>query len=268
MKIVEKKYSEGLVDDHRMVRVFLPDGYNDNNGRYPVVYMNDGQDVFYDSHTFGGVESLRFVQYYQDYGKFLPQIIIVAIEAPAVASERTALYSPYTKNFVVPEEKNFESCIKGRGKEYIQWIIEILKPDIDRTYRTYPDPDFTALCGYSTGGLNSVYASIAFQEYFHRIIAISPAIAIWLDKLQETMNHCSGCDSLKYVYLDVGTNENGRMTTASEFLEGSSTIVRFYESQGLNQDSLKYNVYQNAVHSQSEWRKRFPDALRWIFQDI
>jgi predicted alpha/beta superfamily hydrolase len=194
-------------------------------------------------------------------------VIIVAVSAPRVPAVRTALYSPYTKDFAVPAGKKFEPHIEGKGDAYLRWMTEILKKDIDGTYRTYPDADYTALCGYSTGGLNSVYASMMYQTCFHRFIAMSPALAIWTDKLEETMKTCRGMDKILYLYLDVGTNESGRMTTAPEFLEGSSAIAEFYRNQGLDDSRFKFNIYPGAVHSQAEWRKRFPDALRWVFRD-
>ena len=64
------------------VRVLTPNGYENSGKSYPVLYVNDGQDVFRDDQAFWGAESLRFEQYYKDYGKFMPEIILVAIESP------------------------------------------------------------------------------------------------------------------------------------------------------------------------------------------
>lgn len=137
------------------VRVMTPDGYEEETGRrYPVLYINDGQDVFRDEETFWGAESLRFEQYYRDYGTFMPHVILVAIESPDDHGERTQQYSPYTKDFIVPPEKNFEPRIEGKGKEYLQWMTGELKPEIDRRYCTRPEGEYTGICGYSTGGID------------------------------------------------------------------------------------------------------------------
>lgn len=110
------------------VRVLTPNGYENSGKSYPVLYVNDGQDVFRDDQAFWGAESLRFEQYYKDYGKFMPEIILVAIESPEDHALRTAQYSPYTKNFDVPPEKKFEPRIEGKGKEYLAWATGEFKP--------------------------------------------------------------------------------------------------------------------------------------------
>lgn len=249
------------------VRVMTPDGYEEETGRrYPVLYINDGQDVFRDEETFWGAESLRFEQYYRDYGTFMPHVILVAIESPDDHGERTQQYSPYTKDFIVPPEKNFEPRIEGKGKEYLQWMTGELKPEIDRRYRTRPEGEYTGICGYSTGGLISIYGALTYPEVFSRLLAMSSAVCIWMDCLDKTMDTASYAH-LKYIYMDTGTNEYGRMTTKEEFLKGAQELYQNYLKHGVEPERIQYNIYPEAVHSQKEWRVRFPDAVRWIFQD-
>ena len=255
-----------LEDRPVRVRVMTPDGYKAGEKRYPVIYVNDGQDVFRDDQAFWGAESLRFEQYYKDYGAFLPQVILVAIESPEDHALRTAQYSPYTKDFVVPPEKKFEPRIEGRGKEYLKWLVEEWKPFIDSSYRTLPGAEDTAVCGYSTGGLISIYAALSYPAVFTRLLAMSSAVCIWMDKLKETLDSAS-YSHLKYIYMDVGTNEFGRMTTKEEFLQGANDLYQNYLDHGVPAEAVRYNIYPDALHNQKEWRSRFPDALRWVFQD-
>lgn len=247
------------------IKVFLPDGYEKSIQRYPVLYINDGQDVFCDEDTFWGAESLRFQQYYQDYKKFLPEVILVALQSPEDHAIRTAQYSPFVKTFDVPEGKSFEPYIEGKGVEYLDWVAKDLKPEIDRLYRTKNGADTTGICGYSTGGLNAVYAILKYSDTFHRAIIMSAAVAIWMDKLKPVLESAD-YSHISRIYLDTGTNEFGRMSTKEEFLEGAETLRRFFE-QHCGKD-LKYNVYQDAIHNQREWRLRFPDALRWAFPEF
>lgn len=267
MKIDVLKERIGTLDRDVIVRVFLPDGYETGEKRYPVLYMNDGQDVFCDEQAFWGAESLRFEQYYKDYGRFLPDVILVAVESPEDHAVRTAQYSPFTKDFDVPEGKNFEPHIEGKGIPYLDWMTTDLKARIDENYRTLTDPDSTGICGYSTGGLNSVYAILAYPNTFHRAIVMSAAVCIWMDKLESVLNHAD-YSHIKKIYLDTGTNEFGRMTTKEEFLVGAEKIRGFFAGAGLGEDTMKYNVYQDAIHNQREWRLRFPDALRWVFGEF
>lgn len=249
------------------VRVMVPQDYEATDKHYPVLYINDGQDVYRDDDVFWDTESLRFEQYYKDYYKFLPQVILVAIESPDINSVRTAQYSPYTKHFDVPPDKKFERYIEGKGDVYLDWMTTDLKQIIDKNYRTRKEPEFTGICGYSTGGLNSIYAALHYPHIFSRVITMSPAVHIWMDKLEEDLQR-GEYTHLKYVYMDVGTNEFGRMTTKEEFLQGTDTIFHYFKRNGVTEKQLKYNIYSDAIHHQKEWRMRFPDALRWVFQDI
>ena len=125
-------------------RVMTPDAYEEGDRLYPVLYMNDGQDVFRDEDSFSG-RSIRYADYYADYGRFLPQIIIVGIDCPATNRERSIQYSPYTKRFEVPQWSSYESEVSGTGKVYLEWIIGELKPWIDANYRTRKQGAYTGL---------------------------------------------------------------------------------------------------------------------------
>jgi predicted alpha/beta superfamily hydrolase len=266
MKIEEIKTNIRTLNRDVTVRVMTPNGYESSDKRYPVLYINDGQDVFKDNQSYQG-ESLKFEQYYNDYGKFVPEIILVSIEAPRDPATRTAQYSPYHKRFNVPPEKKFEPEIIGKGNEYLDWMTTDLKSLIDIRYRTLPGREYTGICGYSTGGLNSIYAVLKYSKVFTRMIAMSAAVCIWMDIFSQTLKS-SSYEHLKYVYIDVGTNEFGRMTTKEEFLQGAQDIFECFRSKGIDDTKMKYNIYSDAIHHQKEWAKRFPDAIRWIFQDI
>ncbi|WMJ83805.1 alpha/beta hydrolase [Oscillospiraceae bacterium LTW-04] len=247
------------------VRVMLPDGYETTQQRYPVLYMNDGQYVF-DKEDFPEKDSLEYARYYRRYSFSLPQVIIVAIACPNNSAERTAQYSPFTKDFDVPAGKTFESRIEGEGISYLAWLTGTLKPMIDRSYRTLSDAAHTAICGSSTGALNSLYALLKYPEFFSRAIAMSPAACIWMDHLETVLDEAD-YSHIKYFYLDVGTEEQGRMTEKQEFLDGAANIHNAFLSHGVPEDHIQYNIYPGGVHRLSEWKRRFPDALRWVFQD-
>ena len=87
-----------------------------------------------------------------------------------------------------------------------------------------------------------------------------------MDQLKEVLIR-SDYSHIKRLYLDVGTNEFGRMTTSGEFLEGADILKTFFMSSCVAEDIVKYNIFRDAVHAQREWRMRFPDALRWIFPE-
>ena len=136
--------------EQRRVYVYLPTMYEaDPDRRYPVLYMFDGQNVFFDEDaTFGkswGVAD------YLDYTD--TPLIVAAVECNAGANnERLVEYSPY--RFDDPQFGHFD----GTGQATMSWYIHRFKPFIDRNFRTLPDREHTFIGGSSMGGLMSLYA--------------------------------------------------------------------------------------------------------------
>lgn len=128
--------------------VYLPDDWQSSGRRYPVVYMFDGHNLFFDSTaTYGTCWGLK------EYMDAHPQALIVAPECNHEGNARLEEYSPY--DFVWQEYD-----IKGRGKAYLDWMVQELKPLIDAKYPTLPDRENTAIGGSSMGGLMSLYLSL------------------------------------------------------------------------------------------------------------
>ena len=144
--------------------VYLPDDWQSSGRRYPVVYMFDGHNLFFDSTaTYGTCWGLK------EYMDAHPQAIIVAPECNHEGNARLEEYSPY--DFVWQEYD-----IKGRGKAYLDWMVQELKPLIDAKYPTLPDRENTAIGGSSMGGLMSLYGVTAHNETFSRAACLSPSV--------------------------------------------------------------------------------------------
>ena len=121
--------------------VYLPDGWQTSGKRYPVVYMFDGHNLFFDSTaTYGTCWGLK--EYMDAHG----EAIIVAPECNHEGNARLEEYSPYDFTWQ-------ENAIHGRGKAYLDWMVNELKPLIDAKYPTLPDRGNTAIGGSSMGGL-------------------------------------------------------------------------------------------------------------------
>ncbi|GHT68724.1 hypothetical protein FACS1894110_16930 [Spirochaetia bacterium] len=247
-------------------RVMTPNGYEEGDRLYPVLYMNDGQDLFCDEDSVSG-HSIRYAKYYTDYVQFVPQVIIVGIDCPPTNQERSRQYTPYTKHFEVPEWSSYESDIAGTGQEYLEWLVYELKPWIDENYRTRKQGAYTGLGGFSSGTIISTYGVITYPEAFSRLLCISGSFYNWMDCLDKTLE-AANLDHIKYIYLDVSTNEQGRLTTAEQFLEGTKMMYDRFTNCGFDDTQLKYQVLKGLTHTQGGWRLRFPDAVRWIFRDI
>ena len=161
--------------EQRRVYVYLPTMYEaDPERRYPVLYMFDGQNVFFDADaTYGkswGVAD------YLDYTD--TPLIVAAVECNAGANnERLVEYSPY--RFDDPQFGHFD----GKGQATMSWYIHRFKPFIDRSFRTLPDREHTFIGGSSMGGLMSLYALLQYNDTFSRAAALSPSIWVSPEKL-------------------------------------------------------------------------------------
>ena len=160
----------------RRVYLYLPDSYEkQKDKRYPVMYMFDGHNVFFDSDaTFGKSWGMN---------KFMNQskkdLIIVAVECNHEGNCRLQEYSPIT----------FENAtlgkIKGKGRVTMNWLVNTLKPFIDEKYRTLPDRCNTIICGSSMGGLMALYGATVYNHVFQRAACLSPSLWVSPGKVLE-----------------------------------------------------------------------------------
>lgn len=153
-------------DTPRRAYIYLPESYDEEpDRRYPVMYMFDGHNVFFDEDaTFG--KSWGMNDYMERTGK---QLIIVGVECNHQGNCRLSEYSPVT----------FENAelgkIRGRGSTTMNWMVNELKPYIDEHFRTLPDRRNTILAGSSMGGLMALYGAAAYNSVFQRRPACLPA---------------------------------------------------------------------------------------------
>ncbi len=165
-----------LGNRHRTVVVCLPQDYYMNSVTYPVIFVQDGQDLF---QRLNGAESERIIDpnLYEYYSNaFGIQPIIVGIEFDW--KTRWDEYSPWpNSNMYSWTEYIYADKVEGgEGDAYIDFLIHTLKPKIDERYRTEPNRESTAIAGETMGGLISLYAGLTEPETFSKVLALSPAV--------------------------------------------------------------------------------------------
>ena len=184
--------------DQRRAYLYLPESYvEDPDRRYPVLYMFDGHNVFFDSDaTYGKSWGLKEYMDYTD-----TQLIIAAVECNHSADNgRLKEYSPFTFR-----DPGF-GTVTGRGRTTMNWLIHSFKQDIDRRYRTLPDREHTFIGGSSMGGLMSLYAVTAYNDVFSGAAALSPSIWTNPSKIEQMIQNAQLQDNTR-VYLDYGSRE-------------------------------------------------------------
>ena len=159
----------------RTIYTYIPDeAEEDPEARYPVLYMFDGHNVFFDEDATYG-KSWGMYKYLSE--NEVPMIVVGVDCNHRPNNGRLSEYSPFSFN-----DEHFGQ-IHGRGRLFMEWLAGTLKPMVDERYPTIPDREATFIAGSSMGGLMTLYAVTAFNEVFSRGAALSPSVWVAPGKL-------------------------------------------------------------------------------------
>ncbi len=237
----------------RLIRVYLPKNYNMENKRYPVLYMHDGQNVFRDKDAIGG-KSLRLEDYLD---KTEMKVIVVGIDQNS--EERKNEYCPWVSGEYSEKILGYSSSEGGKGTEYIDFIVNELKPYIDNKYLTLTDQ--TTMAGISLGGLISVFAACRYPHIFTRVGAISSAFYRNQEELEKLIVR-SNLSSIEGFYLDCGTREaSGEELINEEFMASNKSIYEILREKISN---TKFDVINDAEHNYSFFKERVPKIISFL----
>jgi predicted alpha/beta superfamily hydrolase len=248
-------FESRILRTRRDILVYLPRAYRrQGRTRYPVLYLHDGQNVFDAATSFAGVEwgvdetAQRLIR-----KKLIEPLIVVAVANTGVS--RIDEYAP-TRG-VIQQTGTKKKRSRGLGKNYGRFLVEELKPFIDKTYRTRPEGEFTGLAGSSLGGLITLALGFWFPESFTRLGVMSPAV--WWDdqaivKMVESLE-----DRLPLkIWLDTGTHEEGWERTRNLRDALVEKGWRLY-------NELQYTEVEGAEHTEAAWAGRVDPMLRFLF---
>lgn len=235
--------------NRRDVDVYLPASYP-SGVRYPVVYMKDGQNLSDAAAAFAGTWNLEATIDRLAW-RGIDTIIVGVHNA---GRDRLAEYSPF------PDARHGG----GEADEYLAFLVDTLKPRIDRMFNTRRDRDSTAILGSSMGGLLSLYAFFRYPSVFGRAGVMSPSI--WfgqgavLDFIQAARMPPGR------LYLDVGTAEGAG--TLRDVRRLGRLLVRrgFRRRRSTKGSTLRYVEEAGARHNEAAWAGRLEDALAFLLE--
>ena len=245
----------------RKLRVWLPPGYKDPANaerRYPVLYMNDGQNVFDAATCFSGVEwgadetATALIT-----AGTIPPMIIVGIDNNG--PERPAEYNP---PFTQWEGRD------NRGDEYLAFVTDEVVPEIARRYRVLNEPRHRAIGGSSFGGNQALYSAIQARGFFGAILVESPALWIGNGRLMETLKSYSAKVGVwpQRVYIAQGTKEYDREADDRRLVQFTRELGEAIAGSGLDASRLKVMIEEGAPHHERAWAKRLPGAMTFLFK--
>lgn len=230
--------------------MYLPPGYDAQpERRFPVLYLQDGQNLFQGSTAFipgmdwrAGQTADRLI----GEGAIQPLLMVGIYNA---GKQRVREYTPAR-----------DWKLGGGGADrYGRMLIEEIKPFIESEYRTLSGPSNTGLGGSSLGGLVTLYLGLRHPDVFGKLAALSPSVwwkGGWLRKFAAR----TSVTPRPRIWLDIGTNEGGRVV---------ADVARFREtlvSKGwqLGRD-LHYEEVKDAVHNEAAWAQRVGPFLQFLF---
>lgn len=239
----------------RDLLVHLPPSYDrDAERRYPVLYMQDGQNLF-DRHT-------AFLAEWQ-VDETLAALAEEGLEAIVVGIPNTEArldeYGPYVD----------ARHGGGRGDAYLRWLVRTVKPLVDGRFRTLDAPAATGILGSSMGGLISLYAHVRWPGVFGLAGALSPSLFFGREAIFRTVR--ASARPHGRLYLDVGSEEGNRTWVRrqqgwpSDAVTRCRRMVRLLERRGyVPGEDLLYVEESGAGHNEAAWARRLPLALRFL----
>lgn len=242
VKIIDTAFLIPQLNRKRRIWAYLPKNYATGKKRYPVLYMQDGQNLFNEQTAFAGEwnvdETLDSLA--EKGGK---EVIVIGIDNGA--EKRMNEYNPY-------DNKNYG---KGEGNEYVDFVALTLKPYIDKKYRTLKDSAHTFIAGSSMGGLISLYAVVKYPDVFGAAGVFSPAF--WTaSPIFDDVAKADWGKGFRKFYFYAGGKENENMVYDMDKMLSVIEKKGHYETMRV--------VNPIAGHNEAAWRKEFPHFFEFI----
>lgn len=255
------------LDKKRRVRVLLPKDYQtETEVHYPVIYFHDGQNVFYSSESYSGHswKTIPAIKRNPD----LPKMILVGIDNDE--GNRINEYTPWKiTESPLPHDIN----LGGKGYEYAEFVMDIVKPFMDKNYRTKSDKRHTAMIGSSLGANITSFMGIEYKDQIGGLGVFS--LANWItDKAFNQYLSEHDIDPEQNVYIQVGTQEGDDMdrnfmygSMKQGYINCSLNYTKNLIAKGLPLDKIDLNIFADEKHTEAAWAKHMPEALRFLSRD-
>ena len=240
--IFDSAFSIPQLQRTRRVWIYLPGDYCDGNReKYPVLYMHDGQNVFDDATSFSGEWG---IDEFMDTVS-LRKCIVVAVDHGG--DKRLNEYNPY----------NNERFGTGEGNAYVDFLVQTLKPYIDKQFRTKKGREHTFIAGSSMGGLISLYAVLKYPKVFGGAGIFSPAFWISGTKIYEDAV-ALGPKVKSKLYFYGGKQEGESMVP--------DMLRTFQVMSGVSKSKMTTVIRDDGKHNEPTWRKEFPLFYKWMME--
>jgi predicted alpha/beta superfamily hydrolase len=235
---------------NRTIRIYTPDGYDPQGEKtYPVLYVFDGQNIFahpqsatYDTWCLNWTMEKLVAE-----GKIQPWIV-VGIDH---LDDRLAEYS---------------SWIGGRANLCADFLVNHLKPYLDRTYRTRPQAEWTGVMGASMGGLMTLYLGRTYGQVFGRLGALSPAL-MWGDRYMFSLWDHKVNDGSKILLYVGGAEQYSFSGVWLDYVPVTRDFYHHLEKIGYSEQERLFYLAEGEIHHEMGWQRQTPALLPWLLAE-
>ena len=232
--------------------MYLPPGYEDGRAAYPVLYLQDGQNLFDAGTAFGGKQwhAAETADFLIAKGAIEPLIIV------GIYNTGVRRISEYTPTRDRRERKG------GKGDRYAEMLVRDLKPMIDAGYRTRKGRADTGVGGSSLGGLVSLQAGLLYPGVFGKLAILSPSVW-WDNRTILNLVHAYRSKRRARIWLDAGTAESDNGIADLRLLRDA--LLEKGWREGVD---LAYSEIEGAPHNEDAWAARFGSVLQFLYAKL
>jgi predicted alpha/beta superfamily hydrolase len=237
----------------RRVTVFVP-GQRDTE-RCPVLYLNDGQNLFDPARAFAG-NTWRVAETVTGLieAGFIPPLIVVGIDHGEIRRARE--YLP------VGDSRN-PFARRPLGRRYAEFVVREVMPFVQREFPVARGASNTGVGGSSYGAIAALFTALQAPGKFGRLLIESPSLYVGRGQMLRRARRAEAWPAR--VYLGVGTSETSRADWNEETVINVMRLEQILKNAGLGPRRLKMIIEQGATHSEGAWAARLPFALSFLF---
>ncbi len=252
-----RNFNSRILGNRRDIAVYLPPGYDEETARYPVLYMQDGQNAFDPATAYAGVDwgLAQTCDRLIAAGEMEPVIIVAPYNTPGRLDEYTPVADAGDGG--------------GNGDAYGRFLSDELKPFVDAELRTRPEASQTAIMGASLGGLISLHLALTRSDVFSRAAALSPSLWWAQGRMARWTRRASLPEPRPRLWVDMGTEEGGGPDARRSSLETLRAFSAVLRKRGWQTGvGLEVREIEGAEHNERSWGARAAEVLKFLFPPV
>lgn len=258
---LHKKFASKALGNERTIIVYLPPTYGKDDAaaagapRFPVLYVQDGQNIFDEATSFAGVEwNMDEAAERLAKANGMEPAVIVGIYN---TEQRTPEFTP----------PGLGDGASARGDAYGKFVVDEVKPFIDKTYRTKPDKENTGIAGSAMGGLITLHVAKNHPDEFSKIGVLTPWLRVGNKTLLDSWNGDVSWLKDKRLWLDMG-DRTTKNYPGEKPIEDAQQFVKALADAGIKPgENFQYTEVtgDGGEHNESGWSTRVDQVLAFLF---